>query len=67
MRWVRMVVSGKLMPIDWLPDPKGNVVMVQQEPPLARMLRPGEEAGPNERFLSHFATCPRAPAFRRRS
>lgn len=62
-----MAVSGKLMPLDWMPDPKGNVVIVRQEPPLARMLRADEEVGPNETVLSHFATCPRAASFRRRS
>jgi hypothetical protein len=61
--------AGKQMPLNATPDPAGNVAAGRDEDGLVvcRTLRKGEAAAPIEqRFTSHYATCPQAGQWRRR-
>lgn len=66
--WTTNVVTGKRMPVDAEPTEKGNVVLVTgNDGPEARVLTRDELVRrPTTRglYLSHFATCPNAQAFR---
>lgn len=61
----------KMMPLDVEPHPHGNVVIEPAEgaiPPRARVLKKGQEQGlapDRKRYMTHFATCPRAASYRR--
>lgn len=62
VRWLR-VGGGKVMPVDVVPTPGGNVVATGPEG--CRVLREGETAdGPA--FRSHFDTCDDPGRFRRK-
>lgn len=58
--WARMA-SGKSMPLDYDPDPEGNVAVYRDASGVVvgRVLKAGEERDAHERtHMSHFATCP---------
>lgn len=60
--WVR-TPKGKSMPLDFTPDPDGNVVIRDR---LAHVLKAGELLVQGERrFTSHFATCANAAQHRK--
>lgn len=55
--FVRTEANGKSMPLDPVPHPDGNVIVVEG---LARVLGPLELLlvdGSTDRFMPHFATC----------
>jgi hypothetical protein len=59
-------VNGKTMPLDEDPDPDGNFTLDEShEPPVAEHIAGRMIAPKEERFTSHFATCPDAARFRR--
>jgi hypothetical protein len=63
IRWVK-TATGKAMPLDANPTPKGNVIIVKGVAQIGGDhpdLLPGEAL----RFTSHFATCPNASQHRR--
>jgi hypothetical protein len=54
------------MPLDEDPDPDGNFTLDEShEPPVAEHIAGRMIAPKEERFTSHFATCPDAARFRR--
>jgi hypothetical protein len=65
--WARMVNSGKANPLDSVPVPHGNVVLLRRDGQVLI----GEARPPNEppsdvpRYVSHFATCPQRKQHRR--
>lgn len=63
IRWVK-TATGRSMPIDPKPTQDGNLVIVDG---VAKIYKPGEDGAlfAPEKFLSHFASCPNAPAWRR--
>ncbi|MFI7608843.1 5'-3' exonuclease H3TH domain-containing protein [Micromonospora sp. NPDC049366] len=66
IRWA-VTVDGKRMPVDFAPDPAGNLVrvMVAAGDWRIRVLAAGEEPPPGaHRWTSHYATCPDAAKFR---
>jgi hypothetical protein len=63
--WVEIVSTGKRMPVNAQPSPRGTVVL--------RDGRDAEVLGPiaaseykGMKYESHFATCPQAKSWRRR-
>lgn len=58
--------AGKRIPINAVPDPKGNLVVRRAADGTVRAV-PAKEAQPEElhRHTSHFATCPDAADHRR--
>ena len=65
--WIKMR-SGKAMPCDatpvnYTPDPDGELLVVDKNGNTVRGTRGGDESG----YVSHFATCPQAGMFRRKS
>ena len=59
--------SGKSMPIDFAPDPAGNLILVGGPDARLHMLAADETPPPDtNRYRSHFATCPHAAEHRRR-
>lgn len=57
--WVRMP-SGKLMPVDPVPDDEGNVAAMRDGRGVwvGHVLKADERTAPYEkRFMPHFATC----------
>jgi hypothetical protein len=68
MLWA-VTAKGKRIPLDALAVPDGNVVLEEQgpgRPPLAVVLPNGTDPlmTETERYVSHFATCPRADEHR---
>ena len=55
--------SGKHMPLDERPTPKGNLVYVGG---IARAVTDEDRRLARPLYTSHFATCPDVAAFRRR-
>lgn len=72
VRWLR-IIGGSRMPVDHDPDAaRGNIVRVGYDldgNELGRVLSETEasdgRADGQELYLSHFATCPDAPSWRR--
>lgn len=60
--WATSATSGKPMPMDLKPDPKGQFVIVSGK---ARRATAEDDRLHRERFTSHFATCPQADQHRR--
>jgi hypothetical protein len=62
--WVK-TATGRKMPLDAKPDPKGNLVVIDG---VAHHVHENGAAFPDtaERYRSHFATCPNAAQHRRR-
>lgn len=68
IRWA-VTADGRRMPVDYAPDPAGNLVrvMVAKGDWRIRVLADGEDPGPDVlRWTSHYATCPDADRFRAR-
>jgi hypothetical protein len=64
--WVEWA-SGKRMPVDYKPDPSGDVVLTHRKSEnklIAQKFDSRFDAGRN-RYTSHFATCPNASQHRR--
>lgn len=63
--WV-VTEAGKSMPVDAQPAAKGNLVLIPSAhgAPLSHVENLLDPDGP--RYLSHFASCPKADTFRRR-
>ena len=65
-------VNGARVPIDEGPDPNGIIVLEEEgrRTPLARYLTKEQREQPpakgEERFTSHFATCPNSEQHRRK-
>jgi hypothetical protein len=57
--WARVATSGSSMPVNEKPDPKGNLILRNGE---VRVQTKRDPAG--LRYLSHFATCPKAKEHR---
>lgn len=67
-----MTTEGKRMPLDPVPVPNGNIILVDgaikvlTKKEIERIENPGMLDGPTpDRFTSHFATCPKSKHFRR--
>lgn len=56
-------VTGKLMPVDAEPSPRGNVVLAQEGEKLVAFVSAAPVDGGH---LSHFSTCVNADQHRRR-
>lgn len=66
IRWA-VTLDGRKMPVDFAPDPGGNLVrkMVARGDWRIRVLEPDETPGPDVlRWTSHYVTCPDAARFR---
>jgi hypothetical protein len=63
MIWA-MSGKGKTMPVDALPDDKGNVAVVIDHGTVRALIVTAESIGP--RHLSHFVTCPQAAKWRKK-
>ncbi len=63
-----VTTRGKDMPVNADPAPGGNVALDYRpgQDPLARVLTTTQQFGRNNLRLSHFATCPQAPRWRKR-
>ena len=63
-----VTTAGKRMPVDSDPVENGNLVIVPQEgpwrEPLVRVLAK-DEVVTEDRFVSHFVSCPNAKAHRK--
>lgn len=64
IHWVRMEPSGKPMPLDEVPSPRGNVVRTDLKGGARAWKKDDDPA--LTRWMSHFATCPHAASFRKR-
>lgn len=67
IRWT-LSVSGERVPVDYSPDPAGDLVRVRVGPNdwRVRVLEQGETPPADAvRWTSHFATCPDASRFRK--
>jgi hypothetical protein len=64
LRWAK-TEAGKWLCLEPQPDPAGNVVVGADG--LARVLTGGlfDEPGEGERFMPHWARCPKAREFRK--
>lgn len=68
IRWAK-TDSGDSIPVDYTPDPAGNLVRYMRAPGdwRVRVVKDGEVLDPSlTRWTSHFTTCPEATKFRRR-
>lgn len=59
--------AGKQMPVDATPNVKGNIVLYEDRggKPLALVVESGRVSSDAPRYVSHFATCPKADQFRK--
>jgi hypothetical protein len=66
IRWVKLP-SGKLMPVDAEPDPRGTVAIHSDGVRAAVLTKEEREDLPPDTplYLSHFVTCPQAEQHRR--
>jgi hypothetical protein len=62
--WVEMAATGRRMPLNPTPDPKGNV-SIDSQTGKARVVQAGAVGRPGPRYMPHFATCPQAGKHRR--
>jgi hypothetical protein len=66
IRWVKAKATNKMMPLDAVPVETGNIVVIDD---LAVVFADAGELWEmyphHDRYVSHFATCPDAKAFRR--
>lgn len=69
IRWALTEATGVAIPLDYEPNPDGNVILLRgSEPPVARTLGPLElliENPDTPRYMPHHATCPDVELFRR--
>ena len=63
IEWVTWADSGKAIPLDRGPAPSGNLAAVAGK--VHRYTAEDERLG-RERRVSHFATCPDAPRWKKR-
>ena len=63
MEWAEWADSGKPVPLDVGPADRGNLAIVNGK--VRRYTAEDEKLG-RERRVSHFATCPDAPSWRRK-
>ncbi len=66
--WVKMIGTGKSNPIDPEPSPKGNVVITEDGQGCAVNASEADRLRTEEGcslYLSHFATCKDAKAFKK--
>lgn len=66
IRWAVFSASGKRVPLDFEPSPRGNLVVTGQRndgTPLIAIA--GANPGPML-YMNHFATCPQADQHRRK-
>lgn len=61
--WLTSPKTHKLNPINFSPSPKGNV-RIDLEYGVYLFILDQSEVPENQRFMSHFATCPKAEEFR---
>jgi hypothetical protein len=67
IRW-GLTPKGKAVPVDWEPVAEGNLVLEVYETDLTVTVLPfrkGKHSEHGPRYVSHFATCPQAKAWRR--
>lgn len=69
IRWVEILPSRKLTPLDITPTANGNLMIVdghqaQDGTPIARVVTPLERTASTTLYTSHFATCPNAAQHR---
>lgn len=64
IEWATSETTGKPVPLDVAPAPKGNLALV-----AGKAHRYGDEDAKvhRERRVSHFATCPQADSWRSKS
>lgn len=68
--WALTEAHRRRMPVDAEPTPDGNVLLTDDDPPIAQVLVPGQASlftadNGAPTFTSHFATCPNADQHRR--
>jgi len=61
--WVRSAATGGLMPLDYQPTDDGTIELDENGHAIVHHQRPMIVTGPL--FVSHFATCPDAPSWRK--
>lgn len=61
--WVK-TPKGSSMPLDALPNPRGNIVLDGDG--CTGPAKPLEQAETRTRYMSHFATCPFAGSHRKK-
>jgi hypothetical protein len=64
IRWVRLAPHLSPHPVDTEPAPNGTIELSADGSNRARVVKPSEE---RELYVSHFASCPHAKAWRRES
>lgn len=67
--WVVHEATGKRMPLDLKSDPRGNIIITGEPDPggtedITYRVATPDDAGVSDRYISHFATCPTATAWR---
>lgn len=60
--WVESKSTGRMMPLDIEPRPDGNLAVVRG---VAHAFGSEDKRLCRDRYVSHFATCPRADSFRK--
>ncbi len=68
--WASTAASGKPMPLNFDPDPDGNVTIIaSKHGPVATVLGPLEQllahGDRTELYMPHHATCPHTEAWKR--
>jgi hypothetical protein len=58
--------SGKPMPVDIEPDPRGNLILYRGHDLSMRCRVAGDGVKVGDRHRPHFATCPDADSWRQR-
>lgn len=66
--WATTAATGKLMPIDADPNPRGNIVLNEDGKAvvISKNLFEGGDSGRLVTYMSHFATCINARAHRKK-
>ena len=62
--WVEMASTGKRMPLDLAPSPRGNIAVSDMRPgktPVGHVLK---STSSTDLYLSHFVTCPQRGEWR---
>ena len=57
IRWVRFKKTGKMGPVDPIPDANGNIVV--DELGFARVIKIEEAVVHGSKYIIHMATCPK--------
>lgn len=64
IRWARSATTGKAIPLDYEPTPRGTMVVTSSGMAASRSSVPDPNA---PAYMPHHATCPDAQVFRRPS